>query len=117
LIPYPFRLGTTSYILPDEILPNALYLAGQVRDIELVLFEVDDGPNNLPSAEVVAELAALGQAMDLTYTVHLPLDLRLSVTGDTAHPSMIKAQKVIACTRGLDPWPRYRTWRRLCRTS
>ncbi len=104
LVPYPFRLGTTSYILPDDILPNARYLAGQVQDIELVLFEVDDGPNNLPSAEVVDELAALGEAMDLTYTVHLPLDLRLSAAGDTTDPSMIKAQKVIACTRGLRPW-------------
>ncbi len=104
MIPYPFRLGTTSYILPDDILPNARYLAGQVRDIELVLFEVDDGPNNLPPAEVVAELAALGQAMDLTYTVHLPLDLRLSAVGDATHPSMVKAERVISCVRGLDPW-------------
>jgi len=104
LTPYPFRLGTTSYILPDDILLNARYLAGQVRDIELVLFEVDDGPNNLPSAEVVDELMALGAAMDLTYTVHLPLDLRLSATGDATHPSMAKAKKVIECTRELDPW-------------
>jgi sugar phosphate isomerase/epimerase len=52
----------------------------------------------------VEELAALGQAMDLTYTVHLPLDLRLSAVGDATHASMLKAQKVIACTRGLDPW-------------
>ncbi|MEP7359856.1 MAG: cobamide remodeling phosphodiesterase CbiR [Anaerolineales bacterium] len=103
MIPYPFRLGTTSYIIPDDILPNARYLAGRVRDIELVLFEVDDGPNNLPSAETVAELAALARAKDLTYTVHLPLDLRLSVR-DTDHASMVKAQKVIACTRQLDPW-------------
>jgi sugar phosphate isomerase/epimerase len=104
LVPYPFRLGTTSYILPDDILPNARYLAGRVRDIELVLFEVDDGPNNLPSAAVVHELAALGAAMDLSYTVHLPLDLRLSAEGDTTHPSMIKAQRVMDCTRGLNPW-------------
>jgi adenosylcobalamin phosphodiesterase len=101
---YPFRLGTTSYILPDDILPNVRYLAGQVKDIELVLFEVDDGPNNLPTGEVLAELAALGHAMDLSYTVHLPLDLRLSAAGDATHPSMLKAEKVIACTRGLDPW-------------
>ena len=80
----PFRIGATSYIIPDDILPNARYLAalGEVQDIELVLFEVDDGPNNLPSPETVAELAALAGAHGLTFTVHLPLDLRLGASGD-----------------------------------
>ena len=65
----PFRLGTTSYIVPDDILPNVRYLAGKVRDIELILFEVDDGPNNLPSTEVIDELTTIAQENDLTYTV------------------------------------------------
>lgn len=99
-----FRLGATSYIIPADILPNARYLAGRVRDIELVLFEVDDGQNNLPTPEVVAELAALGQAHDLTYTVHLPLDLRLGAGGDEGHVSLAKARRVIDRTRSLDPW-------------
>ena len=30
----PFRLGTTSYILPADILPNVEYLAGRVEDID-----------------------------------------------------------------------------------
>ena len=50
----PFRLGTTSYILPDDILPNGRYLAGKVDDVELVLYEVDEAQNNLPTPEVVA---------------------------------------------------------------
>ncbi len=101
---YPFRLGTTSYILPDAILPNVRYLAGQVNDVELVLFEVDDGPNNLPAPEVVAELAALAETHGLTYTVHLPLDLRLGAGGDETHVSLVKARAVIECTRALNPW-------------
>ena len=60
---YPFRLGTTSYIIPDDILPNARYLAGKVRDIELILFEVDDGPNNLPAPEVIDELSQIAGSM------------------------------------------------------
>ena len=64
---FPFRLGTTSYIIPADILPNAHYLAGKVRDIELILFEVDDGPNNLPSPEVIDELAQIAREHDLTY--------------------------------------------------
>ena len=45
---YPFRLGTTSYIIPADILPNVIYLSDQVQDIELILFEVDDGPIIFP---------------------------------------------------------------------
>jgi sugar phosphate isomerase/epimerase len=101
---YPFRLGTTSYIVPDDILPNARYLAGKVRDIELILFEVDDGPNNLPSPEVIHELSTIAQANDLTYTVHLPLDLKLGEDGSARDLSLIKAKRVIDCTCGLDPW-------------
>lgn len=101
---YPFRLGTTSYIIPADILPNAQYLADKVQDIELVLFEVDDGPNNLPSAEVIDELIRLADQHHLTYTVHLPLDLRLGANGDVQHVSLIKARKVIEYTRALQPW-------------
>ena len=101
---YPFRLGTTSYIIPDDILPNARYLAGKVRDIELILFEVDDGPNNLPSPEVIDELSLIAQDNDMTFTVHLPLDLKLGDGGSERDQSLVKAKRVIECTRGLDPW-------------
>jgi sugar phosphate isomerase/epimerase len=101
---YPFRLGTTSYIVPDDILPNARYLAGKVRDIELILFEVDDGPNNLPSTQVIGELREIASDHDLTYTVHLPLDLKLGEDGSARDQSLVKAKRVIDCTRLLDPW-------------
>jgi len=101
---FPFRLGTTSYIIPADIVPNAHYLAGKVRDIELILFEVDNGPNNLPSEEVIGELSQIASQFDLTYTVHLPLDLKLGEDGSEQDQSLVKAQRVIECTRGLDPW-------------
>ncbi len=101
---YSFRLGTTSYIIPADILPNVRYLAGKVRDIELILFEVDDGPNNLPSSDVIDELIEIAAQYDLTYTVHLPLDLKLGEAGSERDQSLIKAERVIDCTRGLDPW-------------
>ena len=99
----PFRLGTTSYILPDEILPNARFLAGRVQDVELVLFEVDDGPNNLPDEATLSALGDLARRAGLSYTVHLPLDLRLGTEGEEAHLSMQKARRVIDCTRPLTP--------------
>jgi sugar phosphate isomerase/epimerase len=101
---FPFRLGTTSYIIPADILPNAHYLAGKIRDIELILFEVDDGPNNLPSDEVIDELSQIASQHDMTFTVHLPLDLKLGDDGSERDLSLIKAKRVIDCTRRLDPW-------------
>ena len=100
----PFRLGATSYIIPDDILPNVRYLAGKVHDVELILFEVDDGPNNLPSQEVVDELIHLADLYDLTYTVHLPLDLKLADDGSACDISLLKAQRVIHAVRRLNPW-------------
>ncbi len=100
----PFRVGTTSYIIPDDILPNVRYLAGKIRDVELVLFELDDGQSNLPGPALISQLNELAEAHDLTYTVHLPLDLRLGADGDEQHISLIKARRVIDATRELNPW-------------
>lgn len=99
----PFRIGTTSYIIQDEILPNVRFLADLVDDIELVLFEVDDGPNNLPDQKTVDELIQIAQQHQLSYTVHLPLDLRLAGDDGVQHISLVKAHKVITCTRELHP--------------
>jgi sugar phosphate isomerase/epimerase len=90
---FPFRIGTTSYIIPDEIIPNVRYLAGLVDDIELVLFEVDEGPNNLPDAAAIKELQSLAARHQLTYTVHLPLDLQLAGADGERHISLQKAQR------------------------
>lgn len=100
----PFRLGATSYIWPDDILPNVVQLAPLVDDVELVLFESDEYGSNLPGEEVMAELRQLAQTHNLTYTVHLPLDLRLSDDDSARHPSLEKARRVIERTRSLEPF-------------
>ncbi len=71
---FPFRLGTSSYIIPDDILPNVRYLCDKVDDVELVLFE-SQGQSNLPDAQVIGQLRDIASAHDLTYTVHFPLDV------------------------------------------
>ena len=96
----PFRIGTTSYIIPDDILPNVRYLAGNVKDIELVLFDIDEYCN-IPDAGQLSELIELAAANDLTYTVHLPLNLSFSAGAQDI--SIEKALKVINGTRGLKP--------------
>lgn len=99
-----FRLGTTSYIIPDDIVPNVRYLAGKAEDIELVLFEVDEGPSNLLSPAQQAALASLAQHNGMSYTVHLPLDINLAEDATTRDVSFLKARKAIECTLGLNPW-------------
>lgn len=99
----PFRLGTTSYIIPDEILPNVRYLADQVDDVELVLFEADDY-SNLPSPALVDELNAIAKDNELTFTVHLPLNLKFTRDDAAADISIEKALKVIGCTEKLYPY-------------
>ena len=100
----PFRLGATSYIIPADLLANARYLAGRVQDMELVLFDLEDGRSNLPTPAEVEALNELAGQSGLSFTVHLPLDLRLAEDGGAGHISLEKARKVIDCTRGLQPW-------------
>jgi len=99
----PFRVGATSYIIADDLLPNAHFLADFVQDMQLVLFDLAGCPSNLPDAETVTALADLGQARDLTYTVHLIADLA-PYQLDQTNSSWLKAQDVITRTAPLAPW-------------
>ena len=99
----PFRLGTTSYIIPADLVANARFLSTRVHDMQLVLFDLADGVSNLPSAAQVHELAAIGRATGLTYTVHLLDDVRLTDAAGAPHPSLARAAMVIELTRRLQP--------------
>ncbi len=99
---FPFRLGTTSYIIPDDILPNIHFLKDKVKDVELVLFDVDSFCN-IPTAGQIAELDAIAKAYDLSFTVHLPLDLKFSEVNGQADVSIRKAQRVIESCLALAP--------------
>lgn len=102
----PFRVGATSYIIEDDLVANAGFLASHVQDMQLVLFDLPSGPSNLPDVATTARLAEVGAQYDLTYTVHLIDDL----TGwETPHSSTLphalcSAQDVIARTQALTPW-------------
>jgi sugar phosphate isomerase/epimerase len=98
------RLGTTSYILPEDILPNVRYLAPLVDDIELVLFE-SGGQDNYPSPLVIAQLRELAQKHDLTYTVHFPLDVFPGSRDEKERKRAIETYlKVLSLTSALDPF-------------
>lgn len=96
----PFRIGTSSYIIPDDILPNVRFLKDKVKDIELVLFDIDEYCN-IPDQEQSGELIRLAAEHGLSYTVHLPLNLNFSDSDRDI--SIEKALKVINGTRSLNP--------------
>jgi sugar phosphate isomerase/epimerase len=100
---FPFRLGTSSYILPADILPNAEFLAPLVDDVELVLFESDE-QSNLPDRGTVERLAELGRRQNLSYTLHLPLDVRLGDSNEVVRKrSVAKCLAVLERMTPLDP--------------
>lgn len=101
---FPFRLGTTSYIIPADLLPNVVYLADKVDDIELVLFESDE-ITNLPDAVTIQTLKEIADRFNLTYTVHLPLDTWLGhEQASVRQQSVDKCLRVIECTAPLEPF-------------
>lgn len=93
------RLGTTSYIYPADIITNVRKLARFVDDVELIIFQAEEGGKTYPDREVVQELGRIGKENGLTYTVHMPLDL--SLAGD--RPALDTALGVIERTMELDP--------------
>lgn len=98
---HPFRLGTSSYIIPADIIPNVQFLAGRVEDIEVVLFESDEF-SNLPSPGDIARLRALAEEHHLTYSIHLPLDVYLGHTEKGERERSVgKCLRIVELTRTL----------------
>ena len=73
----PFKLGTTSFIYPDHIIPNVKKTGRFFDEIELLVFE-SLPPEVLPGKADVRELNDLARALDLSYNVHLPVDVSLT---------------------------------------
>jgi len=74
---FPFNIGTTSFIYPDDYVPNVKMLGPYLENIELLLFE-SNHTDALPSKQVIGELASLAKDFNLTYNVHLPTDVSIS---------------------------------------
>lgn len=97
-------MGTTSYIIPADLLTNVLFLADKVDDIELILFESEE-ITNLPDAATVQKLKEISKRHDLTYTVHLPLDTWMGHEQSSVRQrSVDKCLRVIECTAPLAPF-------------
>ena len=93
--PSSLLFGTTSYVLPADLLPNVRLLAPYVDDIEMILFEGEY--SNLPSRRDIAELARLAEDGGCGFTVHLPLDVGI---GEFDRSTRLRAQDT--CLRVID---------------
>ena len=100
----PCRLGTSSYIIPADIIPNLHHLSGRVDDVELILFESDEF-SNIPSHDDVQAMAVIAREADLTFTVHLPLDIHLGSADEAERVASVgKCQRVIERMSPVDPF-------------
>ena len=77
LLAKPFKLGTTSFIVPDHIIPNVKKLGPFFDEIELLVFE-SQPKEVLPSKDDIKQLLYLSQKHDLTYNIHLPTDVSIT---------------------------------------
>lgn len=94
----PFRLGSTSYVYPADLVENARQLAGIVDDIQLILFDNSQYGTNFPTSDVIKHLNEIAWTNQLTYTVHLPRDANL---GDLR--AFDQNRRAIDATRALNP--------------
>lgn len=72
-----YRLGTTSFIYPDALLPNVRRLASCVDDIEILFFDVSD-PSGLPTRQELETIRHIKDEHGLTFSLHTPLDASLA---------------------------------------
>jgi sugar phosphate isomerase/epimerase len=101
---FPFRIGTTSFVLHADMETNVEYLARKVDDIELLVFESDDMAE-LPRAETLRLLGQKAADHGLSYTVHLPLDIWLGdAEGAERERSVKKCVRTIDRMGSLDPF-------------
>jgi sugar phosphate isomerase/epimerase len=70
-----FKIGATSFVYRDHVVPNVEKLAPRVDDVEILIFDVDE---DLPSPADVARLVELKEQHQLSYTVHTPLSASLA---------------------------------------
>jgi sugar phosphate isomerase/epimerase len=71
---FPFRLSTTSYVIPESMLANLFFLGPHIDEVELVFFEAC-GETNFPSLQDIRDMRQAAADMNITYNVHLPGDL------------------------------------------
>ena len=100
---FPFRLGTTSFILFDGYLPNVRHLAPIVDDIELLFTDPSD--DALPDPAEMREIRRMAENASLSLTVHLPYDRDIGASDERARMDALSdLVRVIEKSRVLEPF-------------
>ena len=100
---FPFKLSTTSYIFPDEIVPNVVRLGPFFDEIELVFFE-SERPDSVLDPVQIDHLIELSRLHQLGFNIHLPLDVSLGDERDDVRTHGVSVTKtVIERTLPLNP--------------
>ncbi len=90
---YPFKLGSTSFIYPDHIIPNIKMLGPYLDEIELLFFESQ--PAGMPSRQEINKIRQIAQDFDLTYNIHLPLDISFGASDPSRRRAAVETVKQI----------------------
>ena len=99
---FPFKIGCPSYIFPDHIVPNVRVIGPHVDEIELILFE--SKPESLPTGREIKMLETLSKDLDITFNIHLPLDVYLGSHDDTLRKESIEILRgIFDLTEPLNP--------------
>jgi len=100
---FPFKLATTSYIIPDKIIPNVNFLSPFFDEIELLLFE-SPKENNIPEREEIDSLREISIQVGISYNIHLPIDVFLGDENkETRQRGVSMIKRVIRQTLPLEP--------------
>ena len=98
---FPFILGTTSYIIPDDIIPNIQFIAPLLDCVQLLIFE----SQNPPSQAVITRINKIGNANNLKYVIHMPVDISLSDSSEHQRQNaVVKHLEIISLTEPLQPF-------------
>ena len=107
---FPFKLATTSFIYPDHIIPNVEKLGPIFDEIELLLFESRPFIKNgrpvpvLPSIRDIKVLAHLNRELDITYNVHLPVDISLTdISRSKREKGVDTVKKIVELCEPINP--------------
>ena len=100
---FPFKLATTSYIYPDEIVPNVVKLGPFFDEIELVLFE-SKGKNRIPDSTQINRLIELSLLHRVGFNIHLPIDISLGDESEKVRATGVSVvRRVIQKTLPVNP--------------
>lgn len=96
-------MGGTSWVTEGSLAENLRCLAGEVSDMEIVLFDLP-GASNIPAAAQVEELACLCAELSMSCTVHFPSELDARGSRRKLEQSVDKCLKIIELFAPLSPF-------------